>query len=94
MQVVAEEQGGGCGGGGGDGVGVVVLPGADVGEDSFSAGVGEVRVGGEVEAGLLGVGVGSGVATGGSGVDFRTRRPDCATTANAHNPSSVRKNTA
>jgi hypothetical protein len=39
-------------------------------------------------AGLLGAGVGSGVETG-TGVDFRARRPDCATTASAHDNNTV-----
>jgi hypothetical protein len=38
--------------------------------------------------GMVGVGVASGVGMG-AGTDFRTRRPDCATTANAHKNSNV-----
>jgi hypothetical protein len=38
--------------------------------------------------GMVGVGVASGVGMG-AGPDLRTRRPDCATTANAHKNSNV-----
>jgi hypothetical protein len=38
--------------------------------------------------GMVGVGVASGVGIG-AGTDFCTRRPDCATTANAHKNSNV-----
>jgi len=47
-----------------------------------------VKVGSGLGAGV-GAGVASGVGTGTTVSDFRTRRPDCATTASAHVAASA-----